>query len=188
MRKWQQNIEIKAQNLLLEAGYSGNPLKVDVDNFAKHHGFEIKDYAFQSVEITLDTISGALIVQNGIKTIGVNQFENAVRKRFTIAHELGHFFLNHGMKDGIKLDTYKLYRNDDSSTGNKEEEIQANAFAAALLMPQKHLIDEFLRLTNNINDNLKVIESLASSFDVSQISMSYRLNRLGLMETEKYIF
>jgi len=188
MKKWQQNIEIKAQSLLEEAGYNGSPVKIDIESFAKHHGFEIKEYDFKTNEINSDTISGALVVQNGIRTIGVNSTESNQRKRFTIAHELGHFFLNHGMKDGIKLDTYKLYRNVDSAMGFKEEEIQANAFAAALLMPQNYLLNEFERLANIYFDNLKIIEELADRFFVSQISMSYRLNRLGLMETDKYIF
>jgi Zn-dependent peptidase ImmA (M78 family) len=188
MKKWQQNIEIKAQGLLVAFGYNGIPSEVDIEAFAVSHGFDIKHYDFSNDVFNIDTISGALVVQNGVKTIGINNAESKARKRFTIAHELGHFFLNHGMKDGIKLDTYKLYRNEDSALGFKEEEIQANAFAAALLMPQNYLLNEFKRLVSIHFDNLKIIEELAESFGVSQISMSYRLNRLGLMETDKYIF
>jgi Zn-dependent peptidase ImmA (M78 family) len=188
MKKWLQNIENKAQDLLQDYGYIGMPLALDVYSFAQIHGFNIKEYNFSDSELNFDSISGALIIQNGIKTIGIKETESLQRRRFTIAHELGHYFLNHGMRDGIKLDTYKLYRNNDSSAGSKEEEVQANAFAAALLMPKEYLNIEFNKLSLTLFDDLKIIYELATSFDVSVMAMSFRLNRLELMETDKYIF
>jgi Zn-dependent peptidase ImmA (M78 family) len=188
MKKWLLNIENKAKKLLEEFGYNGAPFAVDVRAFANFHGFQVKFFESNPLELNLESISGALIVQNGNKTIGIKKFESDERIRFTIAHELGHYFLNHGIKDGIKLDTYTLFRNDNSSTGEKIEEIQANAFAAALLMPSEYLVKEFEEEVTNTFDDLKIIQSLATKFKVSQISMSYRLNRLQLLETDNYIF
>lgn len=192
MKKWQHNIELKAESLLLEYGYKGDPLKLNIEDFAHKHSFDIVTLESKQggakLMVTSDTISGTLIVQNGMKTIALNQLESDLRKRFTIGHELGHYFLNHGKKDGMKLDTYKLYRNEESSAGSKEEEVQANAFAAALLMPRSYITNEFNRLSGIHFDNLKIIELLSEAFGVSQISVSYRLNRLGLLATDQYIF
>jgi len=59
------------------------------------------------------------------------------RLRFTIAHELGHYFIpSHRtcMEDGISLS----FNNDLDADTKKTIESEANLFAANLLMPKKH--------------------------------------------------
>lgn len=81
----------------------------------------------------LDTLDGLFLAKQGggMGIIVVNEHRCRVRKRFTIAHEIGHAVLNHfsiSFSDGKGLD--------DSSW----QERQANAFAAELLMPKNVLI------------------------------------------------
>lgn len=81
----------------------------------------------------LDTLDGLFLAKQGggMGIIVVNEHRCRVRKRFTIAHEIGHAVLNHfsiSFSDGKGLD--------DSSW----QERQANAFAAELLMPRDFLL------------------------------------------------
>ena len=60
-----------------------------------------------------DDVSGLLSIENGVGTIGYNQTEPKVRKRFTIAHELGHFEL-HRDKSDLFVDKQFIYRSQNS--------------------------------------------------------------------------
>lgn len=85
------------------------------------------------------------------------------RRRFTIAHELGHFYLHRELiGDGITDDG--LYR----SRLRGRFESQANRFAANLLMPRK-LVWEF------IAQGVDTVEELAEKFEVSKSAMSIQL-------------
>ena len=59
------------------------------------------------------------------------------RKRFTLAHELGHYIyrMERGHFDDEEIDHVE-HRNQDSRKGKNVEEVSANCFAASLLMPQ----------------------------------------------------
>lgn len=115
-----------------------------------------------------DTISG-MIKQDASRggksgfAIFVNATHAATRRRFTIAHEIGHYVLHQDrIGDGITDDA--LYR---SKLGGAIE-VQANRFAADLLIP-----DHLLRRA--IEDGMESVEDLAHHFDVSKSSMSIRL-------------
>lgn len=111
-----------------------------------------------------DNISGTLINQKDSMIIGVNSNHAAVRQRFTIAHEIGHFLLGHELGEKIIDDVF-------DKPNDKEKE--ANDFAAALLMP----ID-FLK--QDINKKMN-IPDLAKRYMVSDQAMSIRLLKTGLI-------
>jgi Zn-dependent peptidase ImmA (M78 family) len=112
-----------------------------------------------------NTVSGMLRrVDGDAYKIYVNGNHPVVRRRFTIAHEIGHFVLHkHLLKDGIVEDYLLRAEGFPSST-----EAQANAFAADLLMPW-HLIEAGQAAGH------KTIESLAEYLNVSKDAMSVRL-------------
>ncbi len=60
-----------------------------------------------------------------------------MRKRFTLAHELGHYFLHKDKIDGIHQDTV-LFR--DSNEDKLGIEYAANDFASELLLPTETFI------------------------------------------------
>ncbi len=121
-------------------------------------------------------ISGLLILKNDNTYILYNENENIRRQKFTIAHELGHFYLH---KDSqMFVDTEKiLYRNNESNKGEIKKEIEANCFAASLLMPEHFINDEIKKLNKDIT--IDDIEILAETFDVSIQAMTFRLANLG---------
>ncbi len=166
----QRQIEELADGILRETSIITIP--VDLQKIATQHGIKIVPYNLT------DDVSGLLVIKNGKVVIGYNDKQSNVRQRFTIAHELGHYFLAH-QRGGLFVDTYKndqkvLYRNNDSSTGEDLQEREANAFAAALLMPRKVVIEKIatLNIDPKVDDDLT---SLATQFGVSTQAMTYRV-------------
>ncbi|OJW71572.1 MULTISPECIES: ImmA/IrrE family metallo-endopeptidase [unclassified Spirosoma] len=177
-RKRQKQIEELATQVLMETGCYRTP--VDVNLIAAKKGVNISPYDFG------EDVTGVLILEGDKATIGVNKNNNNndQRRRFTIAHELGHFILQH-QRSGVFVDTPTqyftiLYRDSKSSTGEHLQEREANAFAAALLMPEK-LVMNYLNNTKFDFKKDDIIQLLAKEFDVNPQAMSFRLSNLGLV-------
>lgn len=125
-----------------------------------------------------DDVSGFYRKDQGREVIGVNSLHAPVRQRFTIAHELGHAVL-HG-REGLHLDqAFKLrFRNTTSSLAVDPEEMDANSFAAELLMPAEEVIELVSESGLDVNDD-QALRSLARHFGVSQQAMTFRVLNLG---------
>lgn len=112
-------------------------------------------------------------------TILIHSWDTVTRKRFTLAHELWHYFLHEKIirKEKQIIDTKSsiLYRTSNNSWDEIEEE--ANFFAAELLMPKSQVIDLWWQIT----DPLERTTALARAFNVSEIAMVYRLTNLWLI-------
>lgn len=143
---------------------------------------ENKDLEIVSAEIN-QGISGAIIFLDKEKVfrIIVNKNKPQTRQNFTIAHEIGHYFLH---KDKIKTNDNLLVDGENSLDGSgalfrldvaemTQIETEANNFAAALIMPTKLVQDAWLSIKN--------IEECANIFNVSVSAMSIRLERLKLI-------
>ena len=92
--------------------------------------------------------------------IHVNKWENALRQKFTIAHELAHFILHKNiLQTGSHYDSI-LYRDENTS------------FAAELLMPPN-------KFEQYINEGVNTIEKLAEKFELSTSAVRYRAYKLG---------
>lgn len=125
-------------------------------------------------------VSGYLFRRDDYALIGVNSRHPTVRQRFTIAHELGHYFLGHRY-DEVHVDKNFVvkYRDVISGKGENPEEVRANAFAAALLMPRALVISDIARLEYDYLDDA-ALRSLARKYAVSVQSLSIRLMGLRL--------
>ncbi len=107
--------------------------------------------------------SGAILVAEG---------RPRKRRRFSIAHELGHFLIPaHLPADGQILCTSADLRRSDqkSAEPRRRMEAEANRFASLLLMPP-HLIREGLRRADR--PDLAEVLALAERFDVSKEAMA----------------
>ena len=171
-----REIEEKVASLLTKHGIGEAPVRVDA--IAKAEGVPI-------VESSIDgDISGALIRNGGTAGIAVNAKQHPNRKRFTIAHELAHFLLDHTNEDHIDWEFSILRRDGKSSEASDEKEIEANAFAANLLMPKQFLREDLERYRNyrgelELDDEAKRV--LANKYRVSEIALTYRLVNLGFL-------
>lgn len=154
------------ENLLIDSGVSGP--SVPVEQIARARGLTIKLGP-------LGDVSGMLVRSQEEPVIGVNSQHSRQRRRFTIAHELGHYLLHEGLLSHVDHDFRVNYRNQESSLATNTEEIEANFFAASLLMPESFL--DKLNAASAVADDDQVGE-LAKQFDVSRHAMSLRLVNL----------
>lgn len=143
-----------------------------IENILKEHK-DLKIYFLDNME---DSVSGVIIYKPDEKNFNilVNNNQSKTRQYFTIAHELGHYFLHKTTltkKNIIEDKVFSLYRKEGNS--NKIE-VDANHFAAELIMPEK--------LVKEIWENLKDIDNCAEIFNVSTLAMNIRLINLKLIE------
>lgn len=134
-----------------------------------------------------DDISGFLMIEKEVPVIGLNSNNSELRRRFTLGHEIGHFVLQHHLGKGtphIDKQISIQFRDSVSSAGVKAEEMEANLFAAELLMPSD-MLARSLKNFDSINladeDNGGVISALAGEYEVSVPAMTVRLSSLGYL-------
>jgi Zn-dependent peptidase ImmA (M78 family) len=145
---------------------------VDLEAIAHTLGVEIRPYDLKP------DVSGILYRDGDRRVVVVNQGHTRERQRFTIAHELGHLLLHKGQPVHVDEGFRVNLRDRRSATAEDVEEIEANAFAADLLMPAKWLrIDieqEFIDLADDT-----AMRMLAARYGVSPQAMAYRLATLA---------
>lgn len=123
-----------------------------------------------TVEMAPD-VSGALVGQRGQDPeVYLNERDSPNRQRFTCAHEIGHY--RKRVADGAAVFSYVDRRDDLASEGTDLDEVYANQFAAALLMPAE--------LVKHMWRGEKDPTILAYRFSVSVDAMTYRLKNLNL--------
>ena len=129
-------------------------------------------------------ISGLIYKNNSQYEILVNSNQSIGRKAFTIAHELGHYFLHKEYLDSteeivsLSKGSYgehpTIARSCIIDANNQEYrrmEIEANDFAANILMPE----EEFLAKCKELDS----IDDVARYFGVSISAATIRADRLG---------
>ncbi len=168
--------EETAERLLSEMNIDEVP--TPVEQIAEKLGAKISYEPFDGK----DEVSGVLIKESDRTVIGINSSHARTRQRFTIAHEIGHLVLKH--KGDIFVDkTVRINRDSKSALAIDNYEIEANGFAASLLMPRNHIVREVQkRLDSKAGKNdFSLVKHLAGAFQVSTQAMEYRLNNLGIL-------
>jgi Zn-dependent peptidase ImmA (M78 family) len=137
----------------------------------------IMDLGIRYIETSMrDDVSGYIKrLDHGFYEIAVNKFHAPVRRRFTAAHELGHYLFHRDLLEGEHEDC--LWRKDDQEFAKRKKsgillkhETEANRFAANLLM-NKTVLD--LVIATQTSDT----GELADKFQVSRRAMEIRLGR-----------
>ena len=182
-------IELKVTHLLGKANITAPP--IDVERIANILHIPIR------FEVLPETISGFLHRNDASATIVVNKKHPKQRQRFTIAHEIAHFVLGH-KTDQIHVDrTYEISIRQDRRTGRagvkfrKEpgtdqlgmrdrDEVHANAFAAALLMPRSMVTKDMKKASSTGSFDDSLIAELTKRYDVSERALIIQLNTLNL--------
>lgn len=128
------NARDAAWSTLIECGIRSLPVKTS--EICRHHGWILADY--QSGAKSIDLLGFAALKKqtDGFCTISKNYvyifFDGSLpsgRQRFTVAHEIGHLVLGHV---GPGMATVE---NREPTGSERDEERQANQFAARLLAP-----------------------------------------------------
>ena len=118
-------------------------------------------------------VSGFLEKKGATWEIYLNKYESEVRKRFTLAHELGHYIYhrNKYAESGKYLHDNIYFRAEQNMS---EDEIKANEFAASLLMPEE-------AFKNAVKSGCRKIIDLAGKFNVSTAAVKYRAYKLKMI-------
>lgn len=170
----QERASKAAREVLRRTGITKPP--IPIERIARHLGVEVRREPFEG------DLSGMLFREGGRAIVGVNSLHPRSRQRFTIAHEIGHLELHD--REGIHLDRkFPIVRQRDglSSLAIDPEEIEANGFAAELLMPAFMLEDDIEEADPFYEDD-ELTGWLADRYDVSLQAMAIRLGNLGFRQ------
>lgn len=176
MRKPQHETpEAQAQKLLDELGITALP--VPLEKIARHLGAQLR---FSPLD---EELSGMIFVKGGVPIIAVNSLHHPNRQRFTIAHEIAHLCLHRDhITNNVHVDkgfpVSVLRRDATSAEGTEKLEIEANQFAAALLMPNKLLAQMMATARTDIEDE-PPLEEWARKFKVSKATLEFRIRNLS---------
>lgn len=151
----------------------GNDIPIDVVAIASACGVTVR------VETLEDFVSGLLLVRGDEAVIGVNADHHPNRRRFTIAHELGHFLL-HFDRSAFFLDASPIFfRQETTMATDHLQEREANAFAAELVMPEAAMRALMASEPIDVFDDAAV-KWMANRFGVSTQALVIRLTELDL--------
>ncbi len=148
-----------AEKLLKDVGITEVPvsLQIVIEYLQTQYDLDVRKVSLSNA------VSGLLVtcrdVDGEYSTIIFNENHPWCRKRFTIAHEIGHLLMGHTCN-----------KNDPTATYNEKE---ANCFAAELLVPCKILKKTFKTVTK--------IPDLSKLFRVSAETMGYRIMECRLI-------
>jgi Zn-dependent peptidase ImmA (M78 family) len=165
-------IETRAKQILRDHNLLSIP--VDPLKVASTLGIKVLSAVFSE-----PNKSGAVVRRDGEFVIFVNSNEPPARKRFTVAHEIGHRLLH--MAAGVDefVDTDENFRTtgvaeDEAWNDDRRREWEANVFASALLMEEEAVRARWRDLKDPV--------TLAWMFQVSPTAMTVRLTQLGLLQ------
>lgn len=168
----------QAEQLIKRMNIDAADLPIDVKKIAEDLGLTV-------TETILDEgVSGLLIkrkLDGDTADIFVNRGDPPRRRRFTVAHEIAHFVLSHEFDStGVHVDRgiHAIPRRSKLAKVEPKE-VEANQFAATLLMPEQLVHDAVDELGLPLFDY--DITTLADNFDVSEQAMTIRLGTLGIL-------
>jgi hypothetical protein len=117
-------------------------------------------------------VAGAYLHSRGRAFIFINDGDPIVRKRFSLAHELGHHRLGHAPV----IETWPaIYAKD-----NPPSEVQANAFAAEFVAPKEGVV-AWLDENQDGPLTLEAVCRLSARYGLSVQATRYRLATVGVL-------
>lgn len=134
----------------------------DIIDILESNGIFVFEMDFETPKV--DGIS--TITYKGYKVIFLNKYQPNDRKRFSLAHELGHMLMH--------IDIPPKYK--------ELVEDEANIFASEFLMPR----DEVLRQFNSQPFNIKLLADMKRTWHVSMRAVIRRALNLKFIDKEEY--
>jgi Zn-dependent peptidase ImmA (M78 family) len=149
-----------ARKLLNDARIEHPPVLINdvVNHIKKIRKLSVYPWSFSN------KTSGIQVTDKDSSFIGYNEKHSIHRQRFTVAHEIGHLLLGH-TSDSFILDFYS----------RNPEEIEANQFAAELLMPLPMLKED-------LSGGKKDVKFIAERYNVSEEAVWWRLLDMKLIK------
>lgn len=169
--------ELIAKNILKKM-YKNIDLPINPISIANQEGIITKTIDLDKLS-NADKILGIIRRENDGKVlISVNKDLDVKTMRFTLAHELGHYYMNHLGCESSQI--VELHREKSENIDRIEEE--ADKFASALLMDES-IIKEKFNILKEANQGLNYsISILAKLFGVPDEDVKNRLRDLELVD------
>ena len=142
---------------------------VDLNRVAARLGIEVIEREF------VEEVDGVYLrIPGAPPIIGINKcyLKPLSRRRFTLAHEIGHHLLGHRVASSSKLFFF-----DAAGTRRTMMERACDRFAAFLLMPKALMEQYYQELSHNSEQRINI---MADRFGVSAWALKRRLSELGL--------
>ena len=166
------NARRASKALLVKHGITEPP--VDVRLLAEREGITLESTDLE------EEVSGFLIQGSERTFLGLNRHHAVVRQRFTIAHALAHHQLHAGDDDIFIYDMLVYFRGTGSKGPTAPVDLEANAFAQALLMPAAFLKRDFTGRRIDVRDDTGM-RQMAQRYHVSVAALTIRLVELRML-------
>lgn len=176
-----------ASDLLHKQWMRGFPRRIPID--VEQIAYELGIRVVEDASLEKNDIIGAICFEGDGPTIKINPYQNSYipRRRFTIAHEIGHYCLHMDSNGSGFVDSKKTMSRTDSYWDQHES--QANTFAAQLLMPSDMIISAAGELldAHSVSGGKggmlmrDFVDAMAKHFNVSGRAMEYRLTGIGII-------
>lgn len=169
--KWPRSSgAIRKHAIELLSGARALTVPVPLEKVTQHLNVTVRQVPYEG------ELAGMIMKTSSGIFVGVNSLHSRSRQRFTIAHEVGHLVLHNF---DLHIDThFPVKRRDEtSSLAIDPEEIEANRFAAELLMPKEFVAQDILEREIDF-ENDDDIEVLARRYQVSRQAMTLRISNL----------
>lgn len=156
--------------------HGGIPVKII--ELCKNMGFSVFQQDLPKNVCGYIAIDGELKERFGTdRIISVNLNESNKRRRFTVAHELGHFLFDF---DPNRIQFYNAFEHDHEDNETPSEDL-ANRFAAELLMPADKFRKEYIRIYENHSGSseqlYETIQELSDLFLVPPKAVDLRIKK-----------
>ena len=168
----QDNVE-DAANKLLEVQNNVDP-PIKIIDICQNLGFSVYQQELP------EDICGYIMINGELKDnfdtdkiISVNSNESNKRRRFTVAHELGHYLFDFDPNESIQyFDMFEI----DHLNGDWQED-RANRFAAELLMPKTAIKSKYYELKGEGKNLYDVVQRISDYFLVPPKAVEVRLKK-----------
>ncbi len=169
-KKYQQTRD-KAWQILID--YNIKELPISVSALCEEMGIKVRLYEPKNGN------DGCCGIRFGKPRIFVSKNCSSERRRFTIAHELGHILLGHVGK-------YELVNREPSGTDNPIEQ-EANVFASRLLAPACVLWGCGVKTAEDIQ-RLCGISRQAAEYRMARMKLLYERNKFLTSPLERRVY
>ena len=168
---YNKNEDSELNNLKINEFY--NRLKEIIESF--------NIFIFQA-SMPINEIRGLTLSNKFPQIIVINSKDTIPARIFSLLHEYAHVLLR---KKGI-CSPITEYQEKLSNKSSENIEKWCNNFAASFLMPKKLFLNDFLKMTNNNEDSMKIIAKLSSKYRTSKQSTIIRIKNLDQSEHDDW--
>lgn len=166
---WKGRTTAEAARKALEAripGIAQSAIPINVESAARFVGIE------QITEVETSAFDGLLsATRSGTYVATLRKGQSESRKRFTLAHELGHVIVRASIGRNTSVTVNEVFQCRATTAEEKEEERLCDLLASQLLMPQP----QFAQVIQEIGVSAETIPDIARRFAVSLEAVSKRL-------------